>query len=461
MKPFVFDISLTPVEAFSALHHLPYSLWLDSADTAHPAAKYSFIAANPVETIEAKDGRMTVTNADYQIAIEGDPFTVANDRLQAWNFKNEIDGELPPFQGGLAGYFGYDLARSIEKLPATAGLNPHMPDMAAGIYDVVLAFDHHKNKAWMIVQAENHRDAEHKRGYMTHLLNAGSHTRRENPSVNWKAKDSPYDYKAKVKKVIDYIRAGDIFQANLSQRFDAVLPASFDRFSHYLYMREINPAPYAAYMNLGNVTIASASPEQFLTVEMGHVTTRPIKGTRPRGKTPKEDEAQQKELTGSMKDRAENIIIVDLLRNDLSKVCEPRSIELVDLCKLETFAGVHHLVSTIQGQLRDTPLNLLRACFPGGSITGAPKIRSMEIIEELEDTRRGPYCGSMAYIGFDGNMDSNILIRTLVYNGNKVSLQAGGGITADSNPDAEYEETLTKAEKIFRSFDTRKARKQA
>ena len=211
-------------------------------------------------------------------------------------------------------------------------------------------------------------------------------------------------------------------------------------------------------MNLGNLRISSASPERFLTVENKIVQTKPIKGTRPRLQDISEDEAQKKYLQSSEKDRAENIMIVDLLRNDLSKACTPESVIVEKLCGVETFARVHHLVSTITAKLKDecTPVDLLRDCFPGGSITGAPKIRAMEIIEALEPTQRGAYCGSIGYIGFDGTMDMNILIRTLVYNGNNVSFQAGGGITADSNPDAEYQETLDKAAGIFASFNMNK-----
>ncbi|MCE7888043.1 MAG: aminodeoxychorismate synthase component I [Alphaproteobacteria bacterium PRO2] len=453
MKPFVFDIKTTAEEAFSALQTQPYSLWLDSADTGHPQGRFSYIVSHPVEMIEAKDGRVTVTNNAQQTVLRCDPFEILNERLAAWKSEAETIEDLPPFQGGLAGFFGYDLARSIENLPASTRLNPHMPDMAIGIYDRVIAFDHRKNKAWLIIHAESKSEAERKRTVLLHILKHKRTEAKENPVLNWSPAELAESYKEKIKRVIKYITAGDIFQANLSQRFEAVLPPSFDRFSHYLTMRKVNPAPFAAYMNLGGIVISSASPEQFLSVQDNKVTTRPIKGTRPRGRDKKEDEKNREELAHSPKDRAENIMIVDLLRSDLSKVCKPASIQLTELCKLETFAGVHHLVSTVEGTLTKTPVDLIRACFPGGSITGAPKIRSMEIIEELETARRGPYCGAMAWIGFNGAMDSNILIRTLVYQGNKVTLQTGGGITAGSDAEEEYRETLAKAEKIFRSFD--------
>lgn len=461
MKPFVQPIDLPASEAFSALQHMPYSLWLDSADLAHPGGRYSFVMARPAETIEMRDGKTIVTNAGQQTTLRGDVFEILKERMAAWNENAETIPGLPPFQGGLAGLFGYDLARAIENLPATLRAQAHMPDLAVGIYDQVLAFDHHQKKAWIITHAPTEREAKLKRAHILSIIKNSHYALPENSPVRWSPLDTMSEYKEKITRVIDYIHAGDIFQANLSQRFEAILPANFDSFSHYMTLREVNPAPYAAYMNLGGIVISSASPEQFLKVSDGHVTTRPIKGTRASSADEIENLENKKSLLSSRKDRAENIMIVDLLRNDLSKVCEPSSVKLKDLCRLETFAGLHHLVSTIQGQLRKTPIDLMRACFPGGSITGAPKIRSMEIIEELEPARRGPYCGSIAYIGFDGTMDSSILIRTLVYQGNKVSMNAGGGITVDSHADEEYRETMLKAEKIFRSFDESKVKKRA
>ncbi len=233
------------------------------------------------------------------------------------------------------------------------------------------------------------------------------------------------------------------------------LPRDFEPFVHYIHMRDLNPAPFGCYMNLGEVKISSVSPERFITAKDGQVETCPIKGTRPHVADTSQDRAFQQDLEQSEKDRAENTMIVDLLRNDLSKVCTPESIEVSDLCKLETFSNVHHLVSYIRSKLdqNQDAIDLLKACFPGGSVTGAPKIRAMEIIEELETDRRGPYCGSVGYIGFDGTLDSNILIRTLVYDADGVSLQVGGGVVVDSNPAQEYQETLDKAEGILKSFD--------
>lgn len=463
MKLHVFELPPTdPCEAFAHVAHLPYSLFLDSADRTHQDARYSFIASHPIEMIEAKNGKVTVTNARQQTSFNADPFQIVKDRLAAWGFAEKKNEDLPPFQGGAAGLFGYDLARTIENLPSKAAAN-NAPDMAVGIYDRIIAFDHVQNKAWIIIHADDETSAIRKHNFLRSIVMPVSSPfaapeaspRSNEDEITWQANFTADAYKAQVQKVIDYIYAGDVFQANLSQMFDAALPEGFNSFKHYTTLREVNPAPFATYMNLGSLRISSASPERFLTVQDGVVQTKPIKGTRPRLMDVTEDENQKKYLQSSEKDRAENIMIVDLLRNDLSKVCAPESVHVEKLCGIETFARVHHLVSTITARLKDgiSPIDLLRACFPGGSITGAPKIRAMEIIDELELTQRGPYCGSIGYIGFDGSMDMNILIRTLVCDSNTVSFQVGGGITADSNPDAEYLETLDKAAGIFASFE--------
>jgi para-aminobenzoate synthetase component 1 len=457
MTPFIRELpNRNAIEIFSALEHLPYSLLLDSADVGHPTGRFSFIVSHPIETIESKNGIVTITNWDKQEKREGDPFKIVQERLKHWIPETETIRGLPPFQGGAAGFFAYDLGRGIEKLPEDAEDNKDMPDMAIGIYDQVLTFDHRKGQAWMITHAANYHDARKKQDYILGLVaNPPKVLPYEDTHLEWESNFDAPDYTDMVSKVIEYIKAGDIFQANLSQRFDAEVPHDFDAFSHYLHLRDINPAPFAAFMNCGDIKISSASPERFLSVKDRLVETRPIKGTQPRSGNPAQDLKYKEKLEASAKDHAENTMIVDLLRNDLSKVCVASSVEVTDLCKLESFASVHHLVSTVRAKLKNgkTALDLLKSCFPGGSITGAPKIRAMEIIEELEPSRRGPYCGSMAYIGFDGSMDSSILIRTLVYQGKKVSLQVGGGIVADSCPDQEYQETFDKAAAMFRSFE--------
>lgn len=457
MKPFIYEVfDIDPLQAFAAVRHMPFSLLLDSADMNHPNNRYSFVMCHPIETIEAKNGKVTVTNWEQRLSMSGDPFHLLESRMRSWIDKCDRHANMPPFQGGAAGLFGYDLARNIEKLPSHARDSAHVPDMAVGIYDQVFAYDHLLRKSWIFTHARNEHEADRKSSYLIDLLRRPVDIPAFTPvPMNWVSNFTESEYKEEVQRVIDYITAGDIFQANLSQRFDTNLPKDFDSYAHYAHMRQVNPAPFSCYMNAGSIKISSASPERFLTVRDRRVETSPIKGTRPHVANPMKDREYRNALRNSAKDKAENTMIVDLLRNDLSRVCDAHSIEVSELCKLETFASVHHLVSTIRGKLRrdKTSLDLLRACFPGGSITGAPKIRAMEIIEEIEPSRRGAYCGSIGYIGFDGTMDSNILIRTLVYDQAGVSLQVGGGIVSDSNPDAEYQETLDKANAILRSFE--------
>ena len=457
MKPFATEINEhDPLRVFASVEHLPYSLLLDSADLAHKSSRYSFVLSHPIETIETKNGIATLTNWDEQTQEQGDPFEILNRRMKHWRDNVQTINGLPPFQGGAAGLFGYDLGRGIEALPTSAQDNENMPDMAVGIYDSVIAFDHKKNKCWIITHADDEATATKKQNYLLDLIDEiETPTPQASTQLDWTTNFSRTDYEATIQRTIDYIKQGDIFQANIAQRFDAALPENFSPFAHYLRLREINAAPFACYMNLGEIQISSASPERFLQCRRKQVFTQPIKGTRPVSGDPAINEATKETLLNSEKDQAENTMIVDLLRNDLSKVCKAHSIEVSELCALETFASVHHLVSTIRGHLQNdkTAIDLLRACFPGGSITGAPKIRSMEIIEELEPTRRGAYCGSMGYIGFDGTMDTNILIRTLVFERGNVSLQSGGGIVVDSTPADEYQETLDKARAMFRSFE--------
>lgn len=457
MKPFVYDITgIDYLKAFANVKHMPYSLLLDSSDRNHPNSRYSFAMCMPIETIHAKNGKVNVTNWEQRLSFTGDPFALLQSRLKSWiEFAPRLPN-LPPFQGGAAGLFSYDLARYIEKLPDLARNNNVVPDMAIGIYDQVLAHDHLLKKSYIFTHARNEAEALKKREFLIDLFEQNIVIPPyQTQKLDWVSNFTEEKYKDQVQRVIDYIHAGDIFQTNIAQRFETPLPETFDPFIHYMHMREINPAPFSAYMNIGDVKISSASPERFLTMKNRQVETCPIKGTRPRSDKIAQDRANRNDLQNSEKDNAENTMIVDLMRNDLSKVCDSNSIDVSDLCKVESFASVHHLVSTIHGKLRTdkTAIDLLRACFPGGSITGAPKVRAMEIIEEIEPSRRAAYCGSIGYIGFDGSMDTNILIRTLTYEPTRITFKVGGGITAESDPAAEYQETLDKAKGIFESFE--------
>ncbi len=415
------------INVYEALSDIPYALLFDSNDSAHPLNCWSFICWSPIETITAKNGVITHNNQEIETK---DVFSFLQKRLDHYNFE---DTSKIPFRGGLAGYFGYDLGRQLEDIPELTTDDMNLPDMMVGIYTNILAFDHKNNKAWKIGDGN--------------IPSKKPHAPQENTNLNWTTNKSEEEYCKDIQTVIDYIHAGDVYQVNLSRRFEASTSKNFNSFLHYKHLRRINPAPFSSFMNFGEIQLASCSPEQFLSVNDRNVETRPIKGTLP--------SSQPSDiLINSKKDIAENTMIVDLLRNDLSKVCDFHSVKVPELCKLETFEGLHHLVSTVRGVLQKNkkPTDLLHACFPGGSITGAPKIRAMHVIEELEETRRGPYCGAMGYIDFNGRMDTNITIRTLIYANNKAYLQTGSGIVSDSLPKKELQESLDKAQKIFESF---------
>ncbi len=415
------------VECFESIAEQPYALFLDSNMHCHALNNWSFICWNPTEIIETKNNVITHNGKTIK---ETDFFKFLDSRLQSYNIQKDID---IPFIGGAAGYFGYDLGRQIETLPDLNDDDINAPDACIGIYTNVLAFDHQNNKAWKIGNKEFPEKTK------TSTLPISE--------KNWKTNKSKSEYLNDIEKVIEYIKVGEIYQACLTRRFEADLPENFNNFTHYKKLRVENPAPFSAYMNFGDMQLVSSSPERFIKVENGMVETRPIKGTLPSSQP-------QEILEKSAKDRAENIMIVDLLRNDLSRVCDFHSVTVPTLCQLETFEGLHHLVSIVRGVLQKdkTAIDLLKACFPGGSISGAPKIRAMEIIEELEPTKRGPSFGAMGYIDFNGDIDTNIIIRTLIYKNNKAYLQTGSGIVSDSIPENELKESLDKASKIFESF---------
>jgi para-aminobenzoate synthetase component 1 len=457
VEPLVREIDYgDPLTAFAPLAEAPCALFLDSALGVSRLGRYSFIAAEPFHILESRDGALSLDGRCWS----GNPFAALRDLLA--RFPQRRLAQLPPFQGGVAGCFGYDLGRHLERLPRPRDDRADFADLQLGCFDCVAAFDNLAQRAWIVSSGYPERESGARRARAEARAAALAERLRAAPSLPALAEASGRgeaavanftrpDYEAAVQRVIDYIHAGDIFQANLSQRFGARLPTGETPFALYRRLRALNPAPFAAYLKFGPDVIASSSPERFLKVSDGQVESRPIKGTRPRGRDAAEDEAMAQALLASEKDRAENVMIVDLLRNDLSRVCRDSSVAVPELCVLERYATVYHLVSTIVGQLRPgkTAVDLLEASFPGGSITGAPKIRAMEIIAELEPTRRGPYCGSIGYIGFDGDMDCSIVIRTYSIHGDQVSFQVGGGIVADSKPDEEYEETLAKGQALL------------
>ena len=455
MVPLVREIAYRdPATLFAPFAGRRGSMLLDSPGSPE-AGRHAFIAVEPFQWLQNKDEAIELDGR----RSSGNPFTVL--RRELGRFSLQVDPALPPLQGGVVGCFGYELARHLERLPAAAGDDRRFPDLALGFYDVIVAVDCARRRAWIVSSGHPEPDpsARRKRAAVRLEAIAAQIASAAEPAPPASPPRQPAivanfsraAYEAAVQRVIDYILAGDIFQANLSQRFDAALPEPMTAWDLYRRLRAGNPADFAAYLALGDTVIASASPERFLRLTGDRVETWPIKGTRPRGATPAEDAALAAALLASEKDRAENVMIVDLLRNDLSRVCRDGSIAVPSLCRLEALPTVFHLVSTVTGRLRPGlgPVDLLEACFPGGSITGAPKIRAMEIIAELEPTQRGPYCGTIGYIGFDGAMDSSIVIRTFAVKGGRVTFQAGGGIVADSDPAEEYDETLAKARALI------------
>jgi len=423
---------------YAAIADLPWAVWLDSAGMG----RYDILCAQPVATLLTRDGLTEINDANGMRCSSDDPFDLLRRHLG-----EPVAGMAGiPFAGGALGYCGYDLARGMMQLPEQPQQTAGLPDMAMGIYDWAVIFDHQQKTARMVSQ-QRYKITKKQLPDILHRLRMARDLPADAFSVRGKicSNFTPDSYAAAFARVQRYLQAGDCYQVNLAQRFSAA--ASGDALPAYLALRSLSPAPYSAFLKLPQAQILCASPERFLHVHNGRVETRPIKGTRPRSNDAKQDRQLADELRMHPKDRAENLMIVDLLRNDLGKCCAAGSVHVPQLFEVESYANVHHLVSTVEGRLapgRDA-LDVLRDCFPGGSVTGAPKRRAMQIIEQLEPHRRGIYCGAIAYVGFDGNMDSNIVIRTLVYSGNEICCWAGGGIVADSDVAAEYQETLDKA----------------
>ncbi|RXF73301.1 aminodeoxychorismate synthase component I [Hansschlegelia zhihuaiae] len=436
---------------------LPYVAFLDSAMPHSSLGRFSYLAADPYDVLMVDGQGATLGGRP----VEGDPLDALARELASERAPAIPD--LPPFQGGAIGYVAYDYGRRFERLPAPRVDDLGVPDAVLPLYDWVVACDHAAGKAWLIstgapAPAGSEREARAKARLDTalELLSRPAPVRPQaaQPPLAFRSNFSRSAYVEAIARTVEYVLAGDIFQTNIAQRFIADLPQSFDPWAFYLRLRRRNAAPFAAYLAFGDMVVASSSPERFLRVEGDRVEARPIKGTSKRWADPHADGASSRALLDSEKDRAENVMIVDLLRNDLSRVCRPGSVEVPTLCGLETYASVHHLVSVVTGRLREEAgvADLLHASFPGGSITGAPKLRAMEIITELEDCARGVYCGSIGWWGFSGDADFNIAIRTATLAKGRALFQAGGGITALSDPAAEYDETLTKARAVFEAF---------
>lgn len=425
-----------PLVAFSTLADDPQLAFLDGASAHDPRAKVSYLCPDPRATLRL----------DY--APNHDPFAALGDWLALHRPSKPTGFDAPlPFAGGAIGFLGYELGFAATGLSSRHPAIANLPGGWFGLYDTVLGFDHSTQQSWFIGWDRPGAPASARLADLRQKLAGPSRLGRA-PRMNWQPEVSRATYRQLLANVLAYIAAGDIYQANLTVRYHAARPAQFCTAALYAGLRRLSPAPFGAYVGCGlGTAIIGASPERFLRLDpQGHVETRPIKGTARRGATPDEDALLAAELLASEKNRAENLMIVDLMRNDIGQVCEIGSVLVSALFAVEHFAQAHHLVSAIEGKLRTglDAIDLLRATFPGGSITGAPKIRAMQIIDELEAGARGAYCGAIAWIGFDGAMDSAITIRSIVATPSLLLAQAGGGIVWDSDADAEYEEMRLK-----------------
>jgi len=462
LKPLLREISLvhSAEEIYALFANEENSVFLDSAINAHNLGRYSFIARDPFLLFTSKGTEICLKNIEGNHKKEGNPFELLKDLLAIYS-TDKIPG-FPPLTGGVIGYFGYDMGCLLESIANKGVDDYHLPDCCVGFYDTVLIFDHQEHKTYIaatgfpeIAKKQRVARAQRRIDELMILLQNVCPLNAPQQAIaieEYTANFTKDSYCAIVAKAIDYIGAGDIFEVNLSQRFSANL--TVPPFELYRYLRQINPAPFASYLNFPEVVVASASPERYLLLKDNVVETRPIKGTRPRGRDEESDKRLREELLHSEKDQAELVMIIDLERNDLGRVCEYGSIRVPDLIRLEEYATVFHLVSTVTGTLSPGKdiIDVIQASFPGGSITGAPKVRSMEIIEECEPTKRGIYTGSIGYIDFNGDADLNIVIRTFVIKDKQVHFQVGGAIVTDSVPELEYLETLDKGRALMNAL---------
>ena len=443
-------------KVFAHLSDLPWSMWLDSCDNQHVDSRFDIMVWDPVVTLSTtsspRENKLhsvtTITNNrdNSHVSSTEDPLYLLNQALEETFININLSPDIDcPFKGGAVGYFAYDLGREFEVLPEVCEQDINLPNMAIGIYTKAIIFDNQKN-TFNLLCIENERASTE--AFLFELFKNKEENSNFLLNSDWQSNMTESEYAEKFTQVHEYILAGDCYQINLAQRFTASY--SGNEFEAYQTLRKENNGPFSAFIRLEDSAILSVSPERFLQLKDQQVQSKPIKGTLPRQVSPEQDKKAEETLQLSKKDRAENLMIVDLLRNDISKVCEPGSVVVPKLFYIESFPAVHHLVSTVEGKLSSefTAADLLRGAFPGGSITGAPKIRAMEIIEELEPHRRSIYCGSIGYISACGNMDTSITIRTLICERNNIHCWAGGGLVADSILANEYQETFDKLKKI-------------
>lgn len=445
MIPEKICLAYTPdalTQRFSRLAHLPWAMLLSSGDAEHADNRFDILSADPRATLVTRGAETEIACAGAVTLSPEDPLTLVQEACAALGVEPESDGDLP-FQGGAIGLFGYDLGRRFERLSEIAEADLRTPDMAVGIFDWALIADHHLKRLTLVALS----DARARLAWLESWPEP-----QPTPftlTTAWRSNLSYEAYATRFAAVQAYIQAGDCYQVNLAQRFQAGYRG--DEWQAFCRLNAANRAPFSAFLRLPGSAILSLSPERFLKLEDGVIETRPIKGTLPRLDDVQADRLQAQKLASSLKDRAENLMIVDLMRNDIGRVAAPGSVSVPELFVVEPFPAVHHLVSTVHARLQAglRATDLLRACFPGGSITGAPKIRAMEIIDELEPHRRNAWCGSIGYLSLCGRMDTSISIRTLIAENQQLYCAAGGGLVADSDAEAEYQETLHKLNRIL------------
>lgn len=462
---------MEPVEVFELFKDDDHSFFLDSGLREGKLGCCSFIGSNPFLTYRSKGEEIEIVEGGRVHRLKGNPLDEL-ERLMGRYRLASLPG-FPLFQGGAVGYFGYDLCRFIEQLPSRSVDDLGLPDCYFGFYDTILAFDHLTGKSYIAstgFPAEDDREAEERARLSIETIEdrlnrqskaiiltpfSSEHNQALPTAVETEIESmfTKEGYKHIVDKAKGYIKAGDIYEVNLSHRLSTDLRAP--PFELYRRLRRINPAPFSSFLNFGKVKLASASPERFLKMAGNRAQCRPMKGTRPRGKNPVDNQKLRWELATSEKDLAENLMIVDLVRNDLGRVCRYGTVEATESFVIEEYATVFQMVSTVEGKLNSghNRFDCIKACFPGGSMTGAPKIRAMEIIDELEPIKRGIYSGSIGYLSFTGDMDLNIVIRTFIIKNGKIYFQVGGAVVADSNPEAEYQETLDKAKALIEALN--------
>ena len=458
----------TPVSAYLKIKHKAFSYLLESADRGERWGRYSFIGYKPFLIVLLRDRDLEIRKGPEKTVVKGirNPLDVMRDL--SLEFKPVVSKDLPPFQGGLVGYFNYDLIRKWERLPEITPESPILPECLFVASGRLIVFDHLTHKVKMVAFArfngkENLREVytracEEVEEAIQELRQPFTASGENRFSVSELEPNLTKDeFEEAVRKAKDYVHAGDAIQVVLSQRFSGEVAG--EDFGLYRTLRSLNPSPYMFYLNFGETKLIGASPEILVRLTDGLIELRPIAGTRPRGQTEEDDLTLETELMADPKERAEHIMLVDLGRNDVGKVALPGSVTVPRLMEVERYSHVMHIVSRVEGRLRSgmDSFDLFMSAFPAGTVTGAPKVRAMEIINELEPTPRGHYAGAVGYFGFNGNMDFCITIRTITITKNRLSVQVGAGIVADSSPEGEYQETLRKGAAMFKAIEKAEA----